>query len=261
MRIPFFQIDTFTTRKFGGNPAVVCVLESWLDDAVLADIAAEHNVSTTAFVLPTREAVEIRYALPGLLIPFAGHATLAAAYVCHDLLGGNDEPIRFRFGSGELIAAKRGDGRVAFERGVTDTTEMGSFDAMARALGRQPVACRQSAGQYFAIYDSEEDVRNLVPDMNIIMELDRDSIVVTAPSDHCDFVSRAFAPKEGLPEDPVCGSAHFALAPYWSAILGRKSLRALQLSRRGGELFCEVKDESVELSGRCVQYASGNIEI
>jgi PhzF family phenazine biosynthesis protein len=261
LRIPFFQVDTFTSSIFGGNPAVVCVLESWLEDSLLTEIASEHNISTTAFILPATGGAEIRFALPGGIIPFAGHATLAASYVCLNMLGLAESVITFQLGGDALKSVKRGDGRIAFDRITTETVEIEPSDVIVKALGLRPAACLQSDSQYFAIYNTEHEVRNLLPDIEAVAGLDRNSVVVTAPSERCDFVSRAFAPKEGLPEDPVCGSAHFALAPYWSSLLGVQTLHALQLSKRGGELFCELRGERMELSGNCVQYSAGTIEI
>ena len=158
MRIPFFQVDTFTSRTFGGNPAVVCVLESWPEDSLLTEIASEHNISTTAFILPTADGTEIRFALPGSMIAFAGHATLAASYVCLHVLGLAESAVTFHFGGEAITSVKRGDGRIAFERFATETIEIEPSEVMVNALGLRPAACLQSDNQYFAIYNSEEEV-------------------------------------------------------------------------------------------------------
>ena len=261
MRLPVFQLDAFTGRVFGGNPAVVVLIPDWPEDAILAAIAREHNISTTAFLRDAGEAFEIRYLLPIGEVPLVGHASLAAAHVLLRILRPELGSATLRRPTGTLHVAAMDDGGVAITLPAAPSRPCAVPKGLLDALGLPVKEVRVNDAQYFALLEDEAAVARVAPDMDALMRLDRDGVVVTAPGRDCDFVSRAFAPKEGLPEDPVCGSAHLALVPYWSERLGKDRHRALQLSPRGGALDCALESDAVRLAGRCALYLDGTITI
>ncbi|HWR49490.1 MAG TPA: PhzF family phenazine biosynthesis protein [Bryobacteraceae bacterium] len=257
MRIPIYQVDAFTSRLFGGNPAAICPLESWLDDRILQAIALENNLSETAFLVPMGERYHLRWFTPACEIDLCGHATLASAYVVFNYLKKDLAAVQFMTISGELVV-RRQDDLLAMdfpsrppEPCDEDTVKVGL------ALGKAPVDLL-AARDYLAVYESEADVRTLEPDFKAVAQLGR-MVIVTAPGEQADFVSRFFAPAHGVDEDPVTGSAHCTLAPYWSKRLDKKLLTAWQVSRRGGELFCEDRGARVTLAGNAVPYLEGAI--
>jgi PhzF family phenazine biosynthesis protein len=262
VKIPFWHVDAFTASIFGGNPAGVCLLESWPAPATMQKIAAENNLSETAFVvLRGTEAAELRWFTPAIEIDLCGHATLAAAHVLFSVRGWPKTTVEFSTQSGPLAVEKRGDLLVMdFPSRPALPCEKNS--ALLRGLGRDPVEVR-GARDYLAVYASEDEVRALAPDMSYLARIDRMGVIVTAPAANpreCDFVSRFFAPGVGIPEDPVTGSAHCTLIPYWARRLGKSTLRARQVSARGGELLCEDAGERVRMGGKAVTYLSGEIE-
>jgi len=262
VKLPVYQVDAFASRVFAGNPAVVCRLDKWLEDAVLTEIAAEHNISTTAFLVEDGEDFEIRYFAPAGEFALAGHASLAAAHVVLRLLRPDaSQAILRRRSGGPLRVSRLEDGLLAITLPATIAAPCPAPSDLQATLGAPFVEVRQTPMQYFVIMEDEEAVAALAPDMAGVMRLDRDGLIVTAPGQQSDFVSRAFAPKEGLPEDPVCGSAHLALVPYWSERLSRSEHLALQLSPRGGELHCRLDRDEVHLAGRCALYMEGVIHI
>lgn len=260
MKLRMVQIDAFTSRVFGGNPAAVVPLEGWLDDATLQAIAAENNLSETAFLVGKDGEYEIRWMTPEAEVDLCGHATLASGLlVLGDLEPGRRE-VTFRSKSGPLRVAREG-GRLVldFPARPPEPAEP-AIDDVAEAFGRRPSALLASR-DYVAVYDSEDEVRALRPDMGRVAALDRMAAMATAPGRDCDFVSRFFAPRVGIPEDPVTGSAHCTLVPYWSDRLGKRSLFARQVSRRGGELWCESVGERVRIGGQAVKYLEGTIDV
>lgn len=261
MKPRIFQLDAFTSHVFGGNPAAVVCLDAWLDDAVMLQIAAEQNAPTTAFLIADEAEPQIRYFLPIGEFSLVGHASLAAAHVLLRLLRPDLTQATLRRRDGRLEVARDGDDGVAITLPARQARPCPPPAGFAGALGLQPIEVLVNDAQYFAVLPDEAAVRAVAPDMAALMTLDRDGVIVTAPGTGCDFVSRAFAPKEGLPEDPVCGSAHLALVPYWSARLGKKRHRALQLSSRGGELDCALEGDAVRLAGRCALYLEGTITV
>ncbi len=259
MKARAYQLDTFTGRVFGGNPAVVVCLDEWPEDATLAAIALEHNIATTAFLCDRGNDFDIRYFLPMGELPLVGHASLAAAHVLLRILRPGTPSMNLRRRKGTLRVSVTDAGKVAITLPVLPAQPCAMPAGLADALQAPIQDIRVNANQYFALLQDADAVRTVAPDMDALMRLDRDGVVVTAPGQDCDFVSRAFAPKEGLPEDPVCGSAHLALAPFWGERLGKQRMRALQLSPRGGELHCALDGAGIELSGECVLYMEGTI--
>jgi PhzF family phenazine biosynthesis protein len=261
MKLPVYQIDAFASRVFAGNPAAVVCLDDWLDTAVLQSIAAEHNLSTTAFLVDRGADFEIRYFLPIGEVPLVGHASLAAAYVVLNLLRSQVSSAVLRRHNGTLEVSRLGDDLLAIRLPAAAARPCAAPAGLTEALAIPFSEVLANDGQYFAVMADEASVAAVAPDMKGLMRLDRDGVVVTARGEDCDFVSRAFAPKEGLPEDPVCGSAHLALVPFWSERSGRRQHRALQLSPRGGELHCALEGGQVQLAGRCALYLEGAIQL
>ncbi len=260
MKLRLYQVDAFASRAFAGNPAAVVPLERWLDDATLQAIAVENNLSETAFFVGGGGEYHIRWMTPANEVDLCGHATLASAFViCNEIEAGRVE-VRFRSKSGPLRVAAEGD-RLAldFPSRPPEPAET-ALEALAAALGARPAAALASR-DYLAVFGSEDEVRSLRPDMARVAALDRMAVIATAPGRGCDFVSRFFAPAVGVPEDPVTGSAHCTLVPYWAGRLGKTGLFARQVSARGGELWCQDRGERVGIAGQCVRYLEGTIEV
>jgi PhzF family phenazine biosynthesis protein len=259
MNLPIYQVDAFASRLFGGNPAAVVPLESWLPDDVLAAIAAENNLSETAFVLPQADPAPLRWFTPAVEVDLCGHATLATAHVLfRHLLPGRDR-LAFATRSGTLTVKREGE-LLSMDFPARPPREIEITDEFAAALGRRPARAYR-ARDLMAVFDAQSDVRDLQPDFQRVAALDAFAVIVTAPGTGADFVSRFFAPAKGIPEDPVTGSAHCTLIPYWAGRLGREQLTAQQLSRRGGELYCRLRGERVDIAGRAVEYLRGEITI
>lgn len=262
MKCDVFQIDAFAARVFAGNPALICCLNDWPEDELLQAITAEHGGgAVVAFLVDRGPHFEIRYFMSIGELGLVGHASLAAAHVVLRILRPGLAQAVLQRRSGTLKVARLDDDLLAITLPALPAAPCPAPAALGAALGVPLREVRVNQNQYFAILDSEEAVAGLAPDMDELMKLDRDGVIVTAPGNVSDFVSRAFAPKEGLPEDPVCGSAHLALVPYWSERLGRNEHMALQLSPRGGELHCALHGEEVRLAGRCALYMQGTIHI
>jgi PhzF family phenazine biosynthesis protein len=259
MKNILFQIDAFTDTLFKGNPAAVCPLEAWLDDPTLQAIAAENNVSETAFFVKRADHYELRWFTPKTEVDLCGHATLASAHVIFNFLDPKAEAVRFHTKSGELTVQRQGD-LLAMEFPSRPGTPCEVPESLIEALGVAPKEC-VLARDYLAVFESEESVNSVAPNMDKLAALDCLGVIVSAPGTRSDFVSRFFAPKVGVPEDPVTGSAHCTLIPYWAAKLNKRKLHALQLSERGGELFCELLEDKVKIAGRAVTYLEGNINL
>ena len=259
MKIPIYQVDAFASAVFSGNPAAVCLLDAWLDDGVLQSIAAENNLSETAFLVSRGEMFELRWFTPAAEVALCGHATLAAAKVLFDLRGWKEEAIRFRTRQrGVLTVAKRGEW-FEMDFPALPARPVAPPAGLAAALGAEPRQVLESTDDWLAVLDDEATVRELKPDFAALKNFHCRCIVPTARGDAVDFVSRAFAPRYGIPEDPVTGSAHCALAPYWAGVLGKDDLRAFQVSARGGEVRCRVAGDRVKLAGQAVVYLEGAI--
>lgn len=260
MRIPIFHLDAFADRLFAGNPAAVCSLPRWLPDETLQAIAAENALSETAFLVREGEEYAIRWMTPTVEVDLCGHATLASGHVVFEKLEPGRSRVTFRSAkSGELAVTKEGNHlSMVFPRQPPQRCPAPA--GLLQGLKHSPREVL-SAGKLLAVFGTEAEVRALDPDMAAIARLPADGVIVTAPGRDVDFVSRYFAPHAGIPEDPVTGSAHCLLVPYWSERLKKKQLRARQVSRRGGELFCHDRGDAVVISGRAVIYLEGSIEV
>jgi PhzF family phenazine biosynthesis protein len=259
MNLRMFQIDAFTDRLFGGNPAAVCPLDRWLDDALMQAIAAENNLAETAFFVPNGAEYGLRWFTPTTEVDLCGHATLASAWVVFNELAPERQSVTFSTRSGDLVVRRDGE-RLVMDFPARPGRPCAPPQALIDALGHAPKAVF-AADDYMAVFASEDEVLALRPDMRTLAQLDRRGVIVTALSTRADFVSRFFAPRAGIPEDPVTGSAHCTLVPYWSARLGKQQLRALQVSARGGELFCEDRGERIIIAGHAVKYLEGTIVV
>jgi PhzF family phenazine biosynthesis protein len=261
MRLPIYQVDAFTDRLFGGNPAAICPLEHWLPDATMQGIAAENNLSETAFFVREGNEYAVRWFTPAVEVDLCGHATLASAYVIFHLLEPGRERVAFRtMKAGKLAVTRQGD-ELALDFPAWPPQPVEAPPALAAALGKAPSAVL-AARDYLVVYERAEDVATLAPDLAAVAALDRFAVIVTAPGEgDVDFVSRFFAPARGVPEDPVTGSAHCTLTPYWAARLGKSRLSARQLSHRGGRLTCTLAGDRVSIAGRAVLYLEGTITL
>jgi PhzF family phenazine biosynthesis protein len=257
MEIPFYQIDAFASKVFSGNPAAVCPLDAWLDDAILQSIAQENNLSETAFFVKNADGYQIRWFTPVAEVDLCGHATLASAYVIFTYIDPSCVCVTFESKSGPLSVEKKAD-RLCMNFPSQPPVECTAPNDLIAGLGKTPSSVL-SCEDYFAVYESESDIKGLRPRMDLLKNLDLRGVIVTAPGNRVDFVSRFFAPSLGIDEDPVTGSAHSALTPYWAERLNKKELNAHQLSARGGELFCKDLGDRVEIAGTAVQYLHGII--
>ena len=261
MRIPIFQVDAFTTKVFGGNPAAVLLMETYPADSVLQAIAAENNLAETSFLVKEGEGYRLRWFTPVVEVPLCGHATLASAAVVMERLEPTRSDVVFQSLSGSLPVRRNGSGYV-MDFPARPSEAVSPPPGLVLALGADPVEVLENSFNYMAVLESETVVRNLTPEMSAIAKLGRPGVIVTAVgTGEFDFVSRYFAPAKGIPEDPVTGAAHCMLAPYWSKRSGKTSFRAFQASRRGGEVKCCLVEDRVELEGSCVFYMQGDVEI
>lgn len=261
MRTRIFQVDAFASRRFTGNPAAVVLLDAFLDDAVLQAVAAENNLSETAFLVPDNGEYRLRWFTPAIEVPLCGHATLASAAVVMERLEPGRQRVVFSSASGPLTVSRMGTGYV-MNFPARPSARVPIPDGLAAALGAVAVEVFANEFNYLVLLDSESTVRVLAPKMDALARLDRSGVIVTAQgSGGYDFVSRYFAPAKGIPEDPVTGGAHCMLAPYWAQRLGKTEFRAYQASRRGGEIACRVVGDRVDLAGACVFYMQGEVEI
>jgi predicted PhzF superfamily epimerase YddE/YHI9 len=260
MEIPIYHLDAFVTDGvFTGNPAAVCPLAAWLPDDVMQKIAAENNLAETAFLIGGDGKYHIRWMTPAVEVDLCGHATLAAGRVVFSVLEKGRTDVRFRSASGELAVRAEGD-LLFLDFPSRPPAACEPRAEVGEALGQRPAEL-WSSRDYLAVFASEAEVRALAPDMALMKRLDR-AVIVTAPgAGDVDFVSRFFAPLFGIDEDPVTGSAHCTLVPYWSRRLGKKRLRARQVSRRGGDLRCEDRGDRVAIGGRVAAYLDGVLRI
>ena len=260
MELPLFQVDAFTNRIFGGNPAAVVILEeNWLADELLHAIAAENNLSETAFVITRSEPFPLRWFTPEIEVDLCGHATLASAYVLLKHYFPAHSQVQFATRSGELIVARK-EGQLAMDFPARPGERIPVSNEIIAALGAKPTEA-YLARDLLTIFPAETEVAALKPNLELVAALDAFAVIASAKGDEVDFVSRFFAPRAGIHEDPVTGSAHCTLIPYWAGQLGKDVLLARQLSARGGELTCEIKGNRVLIAGDAVEYLHGKITI
>lgn len=259
MKINLYQVDAFASRVFEGNPAAVCPLDAWLEDDVLQAIAEENNLSETAFFVPTKRGFHLRWFTPVTEVDLCGHATLASAHVIFNLLGYPESEVKFETRSGELAVENKG-GLLIMNFPAISSKPCTPPSALIEGLGQHPVEIL-AADDYVAVFDNEEVIRSISPDFTKLNELDLRGVIVTAPGNDVDFVSRFFAPKYGINEDPVTGSAHCVLTPYWSVKLGQQNLEARQVSKRGGNIHCQINGDRVILSGYAVTFMRAEIDL
>ncbi len=259
--IPIYQADAFTNQLFGGNPAAVCPLKEWLPDETMQKIAIENNLAETAFLVKNETGYKLRWFTPEYEIDLCGHATLASAHILFTQLGYEGDTIHFEtVKAGTLTVTKNGD-KYSMDFPSRPAIHIEPPIGLIEALGeKQPLEVLRSR-DYFLVYESEKDIRDISPDFYALSKMDTVGVIVTAPGDDkdVDFVSRFFAPGAGIAEDPVTGSAHCNLIPYWADKLGKTQLHAFQLSSRKGELWCELRGERVIMSGKAVTYLKGEI--
>ncbi len=262
MKLPIYQVDAFTDAVFGGNPAAVCPLDAWLPDPVLQRIASENNLSETAYFVPNSDgSYHLRWFTPTIEVELCGHATLASAWVLFNLLGAPGEAVRFTTNAAGALTVGRDGDRLVMDFPARPPKPHPAPANLAAILGAKPQEVR-AAGKLLVRLADAESVRTLTPNIPPIAEFETKGVIVTAPGDAADpvdFVSRYFAPHAGIPEDPVTGSAHCVLAPYWAEKLGKTDLTARQVSARGGSLHCTVAGDRVLIAGQAALYLQGSI--
>ena len=259
MNLEIYYVDAFSNNIFGGNPAAV-IFTNLSDDDLMQNIAAENNLSETAFINISENENTIRWFSPTKEVDLCGHATLASAFVYFNYINTDKDTIEFKSNGGTLIVNKK-DNILELDFPKDTFIKTNHEDVVCDAIGLKPTETYKGQINLMAVYENEEEILNLQPDFKKVIDLTGQGLIVTAPGLHHDFVSRYFCPKYGINEDPVTGSAHTTLIPYWSDKLGSKKLLAKQVSTRGGELFCENKDERVLIGGNAVLYMKGNINI
>jgi PhzF family phenazine biosynthesis protein len=259
MQLPYFRVSAFTSNPFSGNPAGVCPLERWLADELLQRIAAENNLSETAYLVREKDFFHLRWFTPAVEVDLCGHATLASAFVLFTELGFNEPSVRFQTRSGWLSAARKKD-LVELDFPSRPPEPCDAPDMLIKGLGAEPREVLKSR-DYFAVFDSATDVAALKPDFELLSRVESLGIIVTAPDETVDFVSRFFAPRAGINEDPVTGSAHCTLIPFWAQRLSKTTLSAKQISPRGGELYCRLEGDRVAIGGRAAIYSRGSLEV
>jgi PhzF family phenazine biosynthesis protein len=262
MKLPLYWIDAFTDRVFGGNPAAVVPVPAWPDDALLQKIAFENGLSETAFFVRTGEArCHLRWFTPQVEMDLCGHATLASGHVLFHELGQRGDTVTFDSRAGPLSVTRRDGQKLELDFPARPAEPAALPEVLAAALGRAPVEVARSERMWLCIYAHADDVRGLRPDHAALGRVTPGRIIVTAPGEDCDFVSRFFAPDSGIAEDPVTGSAHCTLVPYWAKRLGRAVLHARQVSARGGKLWCELASGRVRMAGHTTLYLRGEISV
>jgi PhzF family phenazine biosynthesis protein len=260
MIVPYFEVVAFTSRQFAGNPAAVCLLSgAWLPDELMQRIAAENNLPATAFLVDHDTNFDLRWLTPTVELDLCGHATLAAAHVIFNHLDRKTDAIHFQSRRAGLRVDKTMD-KLMLDFPAEPATECKPPSRLQEGLRAQPRMVLKGR-DYLAVFERERDVAAINPDFGLIARLDSRGLIVTAPGDDCDFISRYFAPAVGIPEDSVTGSTHCALIPYWSNRLSKKELYARQISRRGGELLCQDRGERVGIGGSAVTYIVGELHV
>jgi PhzF family phenazine biosynthesis protein len=259
MKYDIYQIDAFTDEPFKGNPAAAVPFDAWPADEVMQNIALENNLAETAFFIPDGDNYGLRWFTPTVEMDLCGHATLATAYVIFEILGTDKKILRFQTLSGELTVEKEGD-RYAMDFPSRPASPVEAPEGLIEAIGAEPNEVLK-ASDFLFVYESEQQVKSIKPDMGALKKFASRGVIVSAPGDSSDFVSRFFAPAVGVDEDPVTGSTHTTLIPYWADRLGKNELFARQVSSRGGELFCELRGDRVKIGGNATLYMTGEIYV
>lgn len=261
MKLKIYQVDAFTDTVFKGNPAAVCPLNEWPEDTILLQIAAENNLSETAFFVSKDGEFEIRWFTPTTEVDLCGHATLAAAFVLFEEEGYAGEILRFHSPRSGQLSVTRKNGNFVLNFPVDSIKEIPLTKELIALTDQTPIAAYQGKTDCMLVFKSEEDIRTMKPNIPLISELNARGLIVTAQGKNSDFVSRFFAPAVGVNEDPVCGSAHTTLTPFWAEKLNKTDLTAFQLSARSGVLSCSLSENRVELGGKAVLYLKGEIYV
>ncbi len=258
-----YQVDAFTDTLFSGNPAAVCVMDAWLDDELMQSIANENNLAETAFVIPKGDDYEIRWFTPTVEVDLCGHATLASAFVLFNILDYPNPEIRFHSIRSGLLTVSKEDEKLFldFPSDTLQKVEGELVGFVEKCIGIKPKELLKGKTDYIAIIENEEQLRELSFDLREIVKLEARGLIVTSKGDSVDFVSRFFAPQAGVDEDPVTGSAHTSLIPIWYERLGKRNMKARQISKRGGQLFCEFRDERCRIGGNARLYLVGEIRM
>ncbi len=260
MKLDIYQVDAFAKEVFKGNPAAVCPLDEWIDAELMQKIALENNLSETAFFVKSGDVYEIRWFTPSFEIDLCGHATLASAFVIFECLKAEESLVKFHsHKSGELKVEKDGD-ILTLDFPSRPPVECEIPEGLIEAIGKQPKEVLKSR-DYFMVYETEQEIADIKPNFADVLKIPTHAVIVTAKGDDCDFVSRFFAPEVGVYEDPVTGSAHCNLIPYWAEKLGKTEMSARQISQRGGELFCKLEGDRVRIGGNAVLYLKGEIYV
>ncbi|MFH0895608.1 MAG: PhzF family phenazine biosynthesis protein [Bacteroidota bacterium] len=260
MKIKIWQVDAFAQEVFTGNPACVCLLSEWLPDEVMQKIAMENNLSETAFTIPEKEGFAIRWFTPLVEVDLCGHATLATAHIIFTETGYPKNEIKFSSKSGMLSVRKDAD-KLILNFPADDIQPITAEDALINAMGFEPVEVLKGVSDYLLVYKTQSEVEKLSPDFQALAAIPVRGIIATAKGNEVDFVSRFFGPAVGVNEDPVTGSAHTTLIPYWAKVLNKTEMQAIQLSERKGWLACSFLGSRVEIGGKAVTYLQGTIEI
>ncbi len=261
MKQKIYQVDAFAENVFEGNPAAVCILDAWAEEVWMQQIAMENNLSETAFVVARDDIFEIRWFTPGTEVALCGHATLASAYVLFNFGYVDGTKIEFFSPkSGPLQVEKREDGLLELDFPADTMKAVAPYPELIDAIGKNPLESWKGKTDYMLVYEKQEDIEEIQPNFFQLNQVDARGVIVTAPGREVDFVSRFFAPQAGVNEDPVTGSAHTSLTPYWAGKLGKERLTARQLSKRGGFLICTDRSPRVKIVGKAVLYLEGEIQ-
>lgn len=261
MDLTMYQVDAFTDKVFGGNPAAVCPLKEWLADELLLKIAMENNLSETAFYVPKDEGFEIRWFTPTVEVDLCGHATLATAFVIHNYENQQQGTLNFYSPRSGNLSVTVQDDLFILNFPTDQFSEMALTNELLSATDKTPIVAYKGKTDYMLVFEKQKDIETVQPNLPVIAGLDARGIIVTAKGEKHDFVSRFFGPAVGVNEDPVCGSAHTTLTPYWAKQLDKNELTAFQLSARSGELRCRFLNDRVELGGKAVLYMKGEIYV
>lgn len=261
MKTTIYQIDAFTDTVFSGNPAAVCPLKEWLSDEMMQSIAAENNLAETAFYIKKNEGYHIRWFTPTHEVDLCGHATLASAFVLFHFENHKEEVIHFETSKSGKLSVTKEKNILLLNFPSDSPQQVDPTEDLFQCFDQRPTSVFKGISDYIFIYNSEQEIKNMVPRLEQIAQLDCRGVIITGRGDQCDFVSRFFAPQIGVDEDPVTGSAHTTLTPYWSSVLDKQDLRAIQLSQRGGTLWCKDRGSRVEIGGSAQLYLKGEIFI